>query len=41
LLAVGEGCGDALIDGGWFDTVLGLAIGLSRFEGKSAGSVQA
>jgi hypothetical protein len=35
LLAVCEGCGDALIDGGWFDTVLGLAIGLSRFEGKS------
>ncbi len=35
LRAVGEGCGDALIDGSWFDTALGLAVGLSRFEGKS------
>jgi hypothetical protein len=34
LLAVGEGCGDALIDGSWFDTVLGLAIGLNRLEGE-------
>ena len=34
LLAVGEGCGDALIDGSWFDTALGLAIGLDRLEGK-------
>ncbi len=35
MLAVGEGCGDALIDGGWSDTALGLAIGLRRLEGKS------
>ena len=34
LLAVGEGCGDPLIDGTWFDTALGLAIGLDRLEGK-------
>ena len=33
LLAVGEGCGDALIDGSRLDTMLGLAIGL---EGSRA-----
>jgi hypothetical protein len=34
LLAIGEGCGDALIDGSRFDRALGLAIGLNRFEGE-------
>ena len=34
LLAVGEGCGDALIDGSRFDTMLGLVIGLNWLEGK-------
>ena len=35
LLAVREGCGDALIDGGRLDVALGLAIGLDWLEGKS------
>jgi hypothetical protein len=39
LLAVGEGCGDALIEGSWFDTALGLAIGLDRLEGKGVGAL--
>jgi hypothetical protein len=34
LVAACEGCGDALIDGSWFDTAIGLAIGLHRLEGK-------
>ncbi len=34
MLAVGEGCGDALIDRSWFDAALGLAIRLDGFEGK-------
>ena len=39
LLALGEGCGDPLIDGSWFDTALGLAIGLDRLEGKGVGAL--
>ena len=35
LVAIGEGRGDALIDGSRFDTMLGLVIGLYRLEGKS------
>jgi hypothetical protein len=35
LVAIGEGRGDALIDGIRFDTMLGLVIGLDRLEGKS------
>jgi len=34
LLAVGEGCGDALIDGIWFDMMLWLVIGLDRLKGE-------
>jgi hypothetical protein len=34
LLAVHEGGGDALIDGGRFDAALRLVIGLDRLEGK-------
>ena len=34
LLAVGEGCGDALIDGSRLDTAFGLAIELDGLEGK-------
>ena len=39
LCAVGEGCGDALIDRSWPDRALGLAIGLDRFEGESVVSL--
>ena len=35
LLAVGKGCGDALIDGSWF----GSALGLDRLKGKGVGSL--
>ena len=36
LLAVQEGGGDSVIDGGRLERSVGLAIGLNRFEGKSA-----
>ena len=34
LLAVREGCGDALIEGSRLDIAFGLAIGLHRLEGQ-------
>jgi hypothetical protein len=34
LVGVGEGRGDALIDGSWFDMMLWLVIGLDRLKGE-------
>jgi hypothetical protein len=34
-----KGCGDALINGSWFGSALGLAIGLDRLKGKGVGSL--
>ena len=39
LLAADEGCGDALIDGSWFDMMLWRVIGLSRLEGKGVAAL--